>query len=59
MNETYILAAIIGPLQLAILAFLWRLGERMSRLEERMAHLEGLFEGYTRRGGDQSRESLA
>ncbi len=33
----------------AILAFLWTLHRDISDLRERMARLEGLFEGFTRR----------
>jgi len=34
----------------AILAFLWNLHRDVADLRERMARLEGLFEGFTRRG---------
>ena len=33
----------------AILAFLWNLHRDVSDLRERMARLEGLFEGFTKR----------
>ena len=33
----------------AILAFLWNLHRDVADLRERMARLEGLFEGFTRR----------
>ena len=33
----------------AILAFLWTLHRDIADLRERMARLEGLFEGFTRR----------
>ena len=34
----------------AILGFLWNLHRDVADLRERMARLEGLFEGFTRRG---------
>ena len=34
---------------IAILGFLWTLHRDIADLRERMARLEGLFEGYTRR----------
>ncbi len=32
-----------------ILAFLWKLSSDIAELRERMARLEGLFEGFTRK----------
>ncbi len=40
---------IIIGVGVAILGFLWTLHRDMSDLRERMARLEGLFEGFTRR----------
>ncbi len=37
----------------AILAFLWNLHRDIADLRERMARLEGLFEGFTGRGGER------
>lgn len=34
---------------IAVLAFLWTLHRDISDLRERMARLEGLFEGFTKR----------
>ena len=41
----------------AILGFLWNLQRDVADLRERMARLEGLFEGFTRRqaGAGESR----
>ena len=40
----------------AVLAFMWRIQRDLHRdisdLRERMARLEGLFEGFTNRGGE-------
>ncbi len=41
--EWFTLAGIV-----AVLAFLWSLQRDISDLRERMARLEGLFEGFTR-----------
>ncbi len=38
----------------AILGFLWNLHRDVADLLERMARLEGLFEGFTRRGPEGS-----
>ncbi|MCY3995677.1 MAG: hypothetical protein OXF07_06030 [Rhodobacter sp.] len=42
------LAGIVG-----ILAFLWKLSSDIDELRERMARLEGLFEGFTSREGNK------
>lgn len=52
MNADYLIIA----LNIAVLGFVWHLNRDMHReiadLRERMARLEGLFEGFTR--GEQS-----
>lgn len=42
---------------LAIIAFLWRLSREIADLRERMAKLEGLFEGFTGRTGRQAEDA--
>lgn len=42
---------------IAIIAFLWRLSRDIADLRERMARLEGLFEGFTGRAGRPSEEN--
>jgi len=42
------LAGIVG-----ILAFLWKLSSDIGDLRERMARLEGLFEGFTSRDANR------
>ena len=37
----------------AILAFLWSLHRDIANLRERMARIEGLFEGFTGRHGQE------
>ena len=37
-----------------IIGFLWNLHRDVADLRERMARLEGLFEGFTRSGGQRS-----
>ena len=44
----------IFALQVAVVGFLWNLHRDMSDLRERMARLEGLFEGFTKRSGEQA-----
>ena len=46
---------VLGSVQIVILGFLWTLHKDMSRLGERVAKLEGLFEGFIR----TDRESTA
>ena len=41
------LATVIGAI--AIIGFLWNLHRDVANLRERMARLEGLLEGFTRR----------
>ena len=41
---------IVAGVGVAILAFLWNLHRDFADLRERMAKIEGLFEGFTRRG---------
>ena len=49
MNTDYLIIA----LNIAVLGFVWHLNRDMHRktadLRERMARIEGLFEGFTRR----------
>ena len=42
---------------IAIIAFLWRLSREIADLRERMAKLEGLFEGFTGRTGRQAEDA--
>lgn len=42
---------IVVGVGIAILGFLWNLHRDVADLRERMAKIEGLFEGFTRRGG--------
>ncbi len=46
------LAGVVG-----ILAFLWKLSGDIGDLRERMARLEGLFEGFTGRPDSRHREA--
>ena len=48
--------AIVIGLNLAVLGFVWNLYQDLADLRERMARLEGLFEGFTRREGSAKRE---
>ena len=43
----------------AALGFLWSLSRDLGDLRERMARLEGLFEGFMRREGGAGREAVA
>ena len=53
MNADYLIIA----LNIAVLGFVWHMNRDMHReigdLRERMARLEGLFEGFTRRESAQ------
>ncbi len=49
--------AIVIGLNLAVLGFVWNLHRDLADLCERMARLEGLFEGFTRRAGGTNREA--
>ena len=53
MISLEILVGILGgvgvPIIVTIFAFLWKIHQDVSGLRERMARLEGLFEGFTRR----------
>ncbi len=49
--------AIVIGLNLAVLGFGWNLHRDLADLCERMARLEGLFEGFTRRAGGTNREA--
>jgi len=49
--------AIVIGLNLAVLGFVWNLHRDLADLRERMARLEGLFEGFARRTGDTNREA--
>ena len=40
-----------------IVGFLWSLHRDVADLRERMARLEGLFEGFTRSGGQRTEPS--
>lgn len=42
---------------IAIIAFLWRLSRDIAGLRERIAKLEGLFEGFTGAVGRRSEEA--
>ena len=57
MNLELVLGAIAGigiPVLLAIFGFLWGIHRDIGDLRERMARLEGLFEGYTGRKDNQA-----
>ena len=57
MSGEWITVLAVGTtLDVAILGFMWGLHRDMAGLRERMARLEGLFEGFT---GRESRDASA
>ena len=50
--------AIVIGLNLAVLGFVWNLHRDLADLHERMARLEGLFEGFTRRESDTNQKAV-
>ena len=59
MSPEFIAIVIVGLSNAAALGFLWSLSRDVGDLRERMARLEGLFEGFTRREGGAVREGVA
>ena len=59
MSPEFIAIVIVGLSNAAALGFLWSLSRDVGDLRERMARLEGLFEGFTRREGATGREATA
>ena len=57
MSPEFIAIVIVGLSNAAALGFLWSLSRDVGDLRERMARLEGLFEGFTRREGGTAREA--
>ena len=57
MSPEFIAIVIVGLSNAAALGFLWSLSRDIGDLRERMARLEGLFEGFTRRESAAGRES--
>ena len=51
MSPEFIAIVVVGLSNAAALGFLWSLSRDIGDLRERMARLEGLFEGFTRRQG--------
>ena len=49
MSPEFIAIVVVGLSNAAALGFLWSLSRDIGDLRERMARLEGLFEGFTRR----------
>ena len=49
MSPELIAIIVVGLSNVAIIGFLWTLHRDVADLRERMARLEGLFEGFTRR----------
>ena len=49
MSPEFIAIIVVGLSNVAGLGFLWGLHRDVADLRERMARLEGLFEGFTRR----------
>ena len=56
MSPEFIAIVIVGLSNAAVLGLLWSLSRDFGDLRERMARLEGLFEGFTRREGSAGRE---
>ena len=59
MSPEFIAIVIVGLSNAAALGFPWSLSRDVGDLRERMARLEGLFEGFTRREGSAGREAAA
>ena len=59
MSPEFIAIVIVGLSNAAALGFLWSLSRDVGDLRGRMARLEGLFEGFTRREGPAGRELTA
>ena len=49
MSPEFIAIIVVGLSNIAGLAFLWGLHRDVADLRERMARIEGLFEGFMRR----------
>lgn len=59
MSPEFIAIVIVGLSNAAALGFLWSLSRDVGDLRERMARLEGLFSGFTRREGVAGPEAVA
>ncbi len=59
MSPEFIAIVIVGLSNAAALGFLWSLSRDVGDLRERMARIEGLFEGFTRRAGTAGPEAAA
>ncbi len=59
VSPEFIAIVIVGLSNAAALGFLWSLRRDVGDLRERMARLEGLFEGFARRNGSAGREAAA
>ena len=59
MSPEFIATVIVGLSNAAALGFLWSLSRDVGDLRERMARLEGLFEGFIRREGGVRRVGTA
>lgn len=59
MSPEFIAIVIVGLSNATALGFLWSLSRDVGDLRERMARLEGLFEGFTRREGSAAHGGTA